>query len=44
MTSTLTITPAGSTPAIVIGSTAQPKITVASSAPGSPNTGDLWIW
>jgi hypothetical protein len=24
--------------------TAQPKITVASSAPSSPATGDLWVW
>ena len=29
---------------VTLGSTAQPKITVASGAPGSPATGDLWIW
>ena len=26
------------------GSTAQPTITVAASAPSSPATGDLWVW
>ena len=26
------------------GGAAQPKVTVASSAPGSPATGDLWVW
>ena len=30
--------------AIQIGTTPQPKITVAAGAPSSPMTGDLWIW
>jgi hypothetical protein len=29
---------------VTVGTTAQPKITVASTAPSSPATGDLWIW
>jgi hypothetical protein len=41
---TVALTPAASTAAITIGGTAQPKITVASAAPGSPMTNDLWMW
>lgn len=43
-TGTVALTPAAGSPAISIGGTAQPKVTVASGAPSSPMTGDLWIW
>ena len=29
---------------LTVAGGAQPKITVAASAPGSPATGDLWVW
>ena len=38
------LTPAAGVAAVTIGGTAQPKITVASGAPSSPMTGDLWVW
>lgn len=40
----LNLTPIAGTAALFVGGTAQPKITVASSAPSSPMTGDLWVW
>jgi hypothetical protein len=38
------LTPDTGVSALSIGGTAQPKITVASTAPSSPMTGDLWMW
>lgn len=39
-----TFTPDAGVAALVIGSTAQPKISVQSGAPASPMTGDVWFW
>lgn len=43
-TGKVTITPDAGVAALRIGTTDQPKITVASAAPSSPMTGDLWMW